>query len=376
MRRLFALAAAAVIAGGAASAGAEDYNIGVMHAMTGPVGFVGTTIVNGAVLAADEVNQSDLLGGHTLKLIIEDTASDKAQALTLTSQFAADPKVLLIFGPTSSVEGMAVAPVANDLQMPMFTTAVSTEVLTSGPWVYKGTTTAEIEILPLAEYAVSGLGVKKIAIVFDRQNDSTVSQKNIVVRYMNEKGVEVVSEDGVLGSDSDFSAIATKIVDAEPDAVFISSQAPVGANVIQQLRMAGLPDETHVLGSVNLAVPQLLNLAGPAAEGVYLVGDFVPGGMNDEGRAFVAAYTARFGAPPDNYAAVAYSMMKITALALKEAGPNPTREQVRDAIPKVAQDLPTILGSGTYTMGEDRIVNYGGALLQVKDGAFSAVGQH
>lgn len=370
------LPAAALLAGGIGGAAAADYTIGVMHAMTGPVGFVGTTIVNGAQLAADEINASGLLGEDKIKLIIEDTASDKAQALTLTSQLAADPSVILLFGPTSSVEGMAVAPVANELKVPMFTTAVSSEVLKPGPWVYKGTTTADIEIKPLAEFAVSGLKVKKVAVVYDRQNDSTVSQKNIVVEYLSQNGVEVVSEDGVLGSDTDFSAIATKIVDAEPDAVFISSQAPVGANVIQQLRQAGLPDETRILGSVNLAVPQLLKLAGPAAEGVYLVGDFVPGGMNDEGHAFVAAYKARFGTDPDNYAAVSYTMMKMTALVLKAAGPNPTRETVKDAFLTAIHDVPTILGSGSYTLNADRIVTYGGALLQVKDGAFAAVDQH
>ena len=67
----------------------------------------------------EEVNASNLLGGHKLKVLIEDTASDKPQAISLINRFSARDKALMVLGPSSSSEGVAIAPVANELQVPL-----------------------------------------------------------------------------------------------------------------------------------------------------------------------------------------------------------------------------------------------------------------
>jgi len=131
-----AFAAACVLA--AQPALAEDYVIGAELALTGTYAWVGVPSREGLDVGIEEVNASDLLGGHKLKVLIEDTGSDKTQAISLINRFSARDKALMVLGPSSSSEGVAIAPVANELQIPLLTTtAVSEAINKSGPWVYK-----------------------------------------------------------------------------------------------------------------------------------------------------------------------------------------------------------------------------------------------
>lgn len=60
--------------------------------------------------------------------------------------------------------------------------------------------------------------------------------------------------------------------------------------------------------------------------------------------------------------------MTVVAHALKAAGPNPTRESLRDALAKT-KDVPVVIGTGKYSY-VNRIPTYGSTFLMVKDGKF------
>ena len=60
--------------------------------------------------------------------------------------------------------------------------------------------------------------------------------------------------------------------------------------------------------------------------------------------------------------------MTVVAHAIKAAGPNPTRELIREALSKT-KDVPVVVGTGKYSY-VDRIPNYGSTFLMVKDGKF------
>lgn len=352
---------------------AEEYRIGVMHAMTGTVGFVGVSEVNGTTLAAEEWNKDPKNADRQMKLVIEDTASERGQSMTLVSKLANRDNVLVILGPTSSIESLAAAPVANQVGIGLYTPALSSDVFKAGPWAFKAGVDTDVYMQPVGKYAVETLKAKRVAVIFDRQNDSTVTQKRHMVADLQKGGATISSENGVLGSDTDFTVIATKVVAENPDVVFVSAQSDVGANIIIQLKQAGLAPETRLLGSMNMATPTLLKLGGKAVEGVTLVGDFAPDGATDAAKAFIAAYTKRFGSAPDNFAAVGYAQVQVLGAVLDKLGPKPTREAVRDAFASSVSNIPTVLGTGPYTITAKREVQYMPVLLRVTNGKFVGV---
>lgn len=364
-----------IVAGACMLAGdiayAQEIPIGVPMALTGPYAFVGVPIRNGIILALEEADAKGVLEAK-LKIIQEDTASEKSQAISLTNRLATVDRVLIMLGPTSSIEGTAAAPVANDLKMPMFTSAVSEDVLKAGPWSYKVTSAPRDIMTEFGKYAVEELKVKKGIFVFNRDNDGFVAQKNAVRDAMKAAGVQIVGEEGILGSDADFTALATKLANSGADVIFIGSPADQGASIIIQARQAGLEEKTAILAPPSMASASFLKTGGKAVEGVVFVADYFAGSDSPQNKSFVEAYQAKYKDKPDNWAAVGYTLGSLAVQVIKAAGPGADREKVKAAFSSL-KDVPTVLGSGFFSLDENRAPHYGAAIMKVNHGKFVRV---
>ena len=85
-------------------------------------------------------------------------------------------------------------------------------------------------------------------------------------------------------------------------------------------------------GASSLFSDQLIKLAGPAANGLLLSSNFVPTNPDPNVQKFVTEYKAKYGAVPNQFAAQAYDAVGIMLVALKKAGPEVTRDSLRDAL--------------------------------------------
>ena len=221
----------------------------------------------------------------------------------------------------------------------------------------------------IARYAVEKAHAKSCVIVGLIDSEAYVAQTRQFSDYVTSKGTKVASFEGVKMSDTDFSAISSKVAAMKPapDCVYFSTTAPIAANVVVQMKQAGLSNETKLFGHSGLNSPDLIKLGGKAVEGLYLIGDWAPGGATPAGKAFSDAYAKRYGSIPDNWGPLGYTAMYVLANAIKAAGPNPTREGVRDALAKT-KDVPVIIGDGKFSYDENRGSHSGMNVLQVRDG--------
>jgi branched-chain amino acid transport system substrate-binding protein len=201
-------------------------------------------------------------------------------------------------------------------------------------------------------------------------DDAHVINQKAFASYLTSRGVNLAVQEGIKVNDTDFAALATKIASiANLDCVYMSAFAPQSANLIRQLRQAGLDSTVKIIGDNALASPDFIAKGGTAVEGVYLYGDWAPGGASEEGRRFAAQFRERYGNPPDNWAAMGYSAMRVIATAIKSAGSNPTRDGVRAALAK-SSDVPVVVGSGKFSLDAERVPHYGNVVLTIKNGQF------
>lgn len=363
-------AALCMLAAASCAATAGEYTVVVMQSLTGSASFVGAPTKDGMLLAADEINRKQELGpGNTLKVIVADDATDRSQTLSLLPRYAADPKVLMVLGPTSGSVAIAGANAANDLKLPMMTTTNSYDVLKAGPWSNILSQPADVTIPYIVNYAADKLKVKNCTVIGISDYEIYLALQKNFENGVKAKGVRIGAVELIKNADTDFTAIATKVASRDQDCVFVSATAPQAANIILQLRQAGLDPKVKIIGHNSLASPQFLQRGGKAVEGVTLMADWAPGGTNEMGRAFVAAFKSKHNSEPDNFAAVGYGGMRIAAAALKAAGPNPSRESVREALSKV-KDVPVVVGKGSYSVDAERRPHSGMNVLVVKDGKF------
>lgn len=349
---------------------AQEVLIGVSVALTGPYAFAGVPSHEGMQVAVDHVNASKLLGNARLVLQYEDSASARAQALTTLSRFAANSKVLLMIGPTASPEALAVAPAANSMSMPnLSATVVAPDVLKPGPWGFKTVENPDGPIAFVTSYALKNYRPRRVALVYASDNDGQILQKEVAKRLYVAAGVEVVEEVGVRVGDVDFSVLATRLVSARPDLVFLTLVPEQGANFISQTKQAGLSKTARILGTESMSSDRLISMGGPAVEGVTFYAGWYSEASTPGNRVFVEEYRRRFGKPPNVFSAQGYTSVILAAHAIKAAGPNATRDAVRAAL-AATRDVPVVLGSGTFSLEGDRVPRYGAVMLTVRDGKF------
>ncbi len=373
MHRRTILAGAALLgANGLAFAQGKEIPVGVFNSLTGTYAYGGVPIQNAMKLALEQANAAGLPGGNKFKVFEADEAGDKGQAINIVNQFARRDNVMLILGPTVSALALAAGPVANELKVPMLAIGSSPGIPAIGPWTFKIQATP-VDIMGfLGKLAVESLGVRNIILLHDQSNDGFVLQKTAVADYLTKAGTKIVIDEQFISSDSNFLALATKVASTPTDAIFIAAPAELAANLILQIRQAGLDPKVKFIGPSTLGSANFIKTGGKAVEGTYVVSDYSATSPTPMNQAFEKAYQAKYGSLPDNWAGMGYALGQVAVQAVKNAGPTPDRTKIRDELAKLNK-VPVVLGNGTWSVDAGRNPSYGGVLLQVKNGTFVAV---
>lgn len=371
-RRSLIVGTVLLAASAAAFAQGKEIPIGVFNAQTGTYAFGGLPIQNAMKLALEEANAAGMPGGNKFKIFEGDTAGEKGQVISLVNQFIKRDNVMMILGPTISGEALAGAPVANDMKVPILAIGSSPGIIATGPWAFKIQSTPVDIMSFLGKLAVEKLGVKRVILIHDQSNDGYVGQTAALGDYLKKANTEIVANERFVSSESNFLALATKVATTPTDAIFIAAPAEVSANLIIQIRQAGLDPKVKFIGPSTLGSAGFVKAGGKAVDGTYVVSDYAPSNPSPMNQAFVKAYTAKYKSAPDNWAGMGYALGQVAVQAVRNAGPTPDRTRIRDELAKL-NNVPVVLGNGTWSVDSGRNPSYGGVLLQVKDGTFIAV---
>ncbi len=351
------------------TAHAEEFILGAPLSLTGTYGYIGPDVQKGMMQAIEEINASGGAGaGRTLKLIVEDDGSDRNQSITLARRMAQRDNALAIVGPNSTVTALAVAPVVNDLKIPMLGIAVSSAVTQAGPWSFHVMAPPNLLMTGLAKYTMDKLKPKTVLTVAGRDNEGAVAQIKAARAYFEGK-TTLLPEESALMSETNFSALATKIASFKPDVVMIAMADANAASLIVQCREAGVDESTKFVGNNAQASPSFISIGGAAVEGAFMAADAFPQARQDATAVkFMADYQARNKAAPSQWSAMGYTMIRIMARAIA-ATATPTRDGVREALGKV-QGVETLLGRDSFSFDAAREPSYEPLVLTVKNGAF------
>src|SRR3977135_2440311 len=100
------MALAAALLGGAAEA--QTIKIGVNEPLTGAFAASGTYVINGAKIAADEINAKGGILGKKIELVIEDNKSNPTEAAAVAEKLITRTKTPIMMGAWGSSLTLAV----------------------------------------------------------------------------------------------------------------------------------------------------------------------------------------------------------------------------------------------------------------------------
>ena len=353
------LGVALLLSAGAAQA---QVQVGSVEILTGPNSAYGIAIKNGLELALAEINAQ----GPKIALTIEDSAGNKDQALNAARKLIGRDKVVAIIGPTLSNEMFAVGPVANERRVPILGTSTTAAGITAiGEYVFR-TSLPESDVIPVTLAKAKARGVKTIALMYANDDAFSKSGFDTMKEAAEKAGLQVVAIESFGSKDTDFSAQLTKIKGLHPDAIGLSALTEPVSGVLLQARQLGFGKETLFVGGNGSNSPRVAELAGVAADNMIVGSPWFIDKPDPVNTRFVAAYRAKYGMDPDQFAAQAYDAMHIMADAVAAGGGD--SEKIRLALGQT--HYSGVMGPFGFTPGRDPASAEGVVVLTVANGKF------
>jgi branched-chain amino acid transport system substrate-binding protein len=218
----------------------------------------------------------------------------------------------------------------------------------------------------LADYAINGLGLNKLAVLH-LNTDWGTTAKNLFVTAAQAKGAEVVATEAFLPGEKDFRSTLVRMRDANPTGLILEAYYADAAVIARQVRDLGLKQPIAAVGSVYS--PKLMELGGDAVNGIYTQSNFFPDDPRPEVQTFVKAFVAKYNRAPDGFNATAYDTMILVAALVKQFGA--TREAMHEGLAKI-KDVPSVVyGSMTFDPATRRVSGARYERLVVKDQKFT-----
>ncbi|HET7627580.1 MAG TPA: ABC transporter substrate-binding protein [Bacillales bacterium] len=348
-----------------ASGGAISAKIGVISYLSGPGAAYGEAITNGLKLAKEEINEE---GKVKIELVIEDSAGKADQALSAAQKLINSENVNAIIGPTLSTEMQVVGPVADQNGVPiMGTSTTAAGIPQLGEYVFRDSL-PESQAIPAAmKKAVDKYGAKKVAIMYGNDDVFTKSGYDTMKKTAEEMGLEVLTTQTFQKGQSDYKAQLTKIKNLQPDLILCSALYNEGAVIMDQARSMGI--DVPFVGGNGFNSPQVIKIAGDAADGLIVATPWFGGKDDPKVQAFVKKYEEAYGKAPDQFSAQAYDGLKIMAKAIADAG-SAERDAIRDGLAGI-DSYEGVLGKFSFDDEGDVVMEP--VVLVIKDGKFQVL---
>lgn len=306
----------------------EPLRLGFLGGVSGRVADLGIGGRNGAALAIDLRNKVGGIDGRMVELVVEDDRQDPEVARQAVTRLI-ERKVEAIIGPMTSAVAMAVVPLVNEAKMTMISPTVTTPRLSGLDDYFLRV------IAPTTDYARKGAeyhfiyqGQRRVAAAYDTRNAAyTESWLADYREAFNAFGGEIVTtEPYASGDDTDFSAIAERLLAQKPDAVLIIANSVDTAMLAQQLHKRD--PAIHISAAEWAATERLTELGGKAIEGLAIA-QFLD--RDSKAPAYVAfrdAYVERFALEPGFAGITAFDATNVALDALAARKKGQTLKQV------------------------------------------------
>lgn len=343
---------------------ADPFTIGAIEDLTKQSAIHGNNARSGIELAVQHINEQGGIGGRPLKVLFEDEQCDPKMAVAATRKLV-QAGVPVILGPTCSSSALAIAPITEEAGIVLLASVPSTPHLReAGGSVFRNRAAGDADGKKMAEFASEELDAMTAGVIYVNL-DNGIGYKNAFEKRFEDLGGTIVLSLPIELDQTDFRTELLKVKDEGPDVLFIASQT--GHLVVKQAGEIGI--ESHLIGPITMETPEMLSVAGDAAEGIYYSHPaFDPLSGEEIVQEFQQEYLDAYGKMAEIRAAESYDAVMLIADAMRECA---TRADcIRDHLYGVANYTGV---SGKTTFDEYGEVDKPLVIKTVRNGEFVAL---
>jgi ABC-type branched-subunit amino acid transport system substrate-binding protein len=289
----------------------------------------GIAMLHGAQLAIEEANARGGYHGKPFALKVHDDLPLWGASAMEIVRMRFDERVWAMLGSVDAASTHIALRTTLKLELPIVNTATTDPTVTETriQWILHNFPDDRQQGYALADYVFNQLKLKRVGVLrstdrYGRKGDEVFV--NVARRLGHQPWLEVKYEP----NERDFSKQLQMLEDSGIDALVIWGSAPQAGLVLKQMRALGM--KQPVFGGSRITYPEVLEIAGPAGEGLVAVSAIDPSRREPQWQEFRQRYLKQFDAEPDPYASYAYDGMNILIRAIEVAGLN--RGRIMDAL--------------------------------------------
>jgi branched-chain amino acid transport system substrate-binding protein len=340
--------------------------IGAFLSLTGSTATYGISSLNAIKLATDEVNRAGGIDGKQIELVVEDDHSNTQEVPAIVTKLIKEDKVDALLAEPVSTRAMAAAPIAQQSQVVMISSAsVKPELTMQGDHIFRACFISSTEGEAIAEFARNKLKAEKAAIILDEKNDYAVVLAGFFSEAFKKLGGQVVSQQKYEANDNELPKQMQAIKEAAPDIIFAPGFYTTAPMVAREVKRSAI--KAILIGSDGWDSPSLLEGGSESFEGVYFANHFWAGSQDPLVAKFVADYRVRHGVEPDSAAATAYDAARMLFDAFKRA-----KSTDKSAVRKALAETKDFAGvTGKITLDANRNAHVPVYMLRIDQGKFT-----
>lgn len=349
----------------------ETIQLGIVASLTGYETELGTSFLNGAKLAVEEINAKGGVNGRELELIVEDESDDIKVAMEAALRLFDNNNILGVVGSITSNNTLALMDTTLGAKIP-FITCGSADAIANPDYTYLWQhRNKDSEFAKALVYTTHDkLDMKNPAILYTKSdpNDFSVS----VVRKFYGELFNIYIPDRMIfpysPEEENLPRILAEAVATGADGLISISYDRQQILISKTLEEAQI-DLPH-FGNSFVSSPDFLEGAGSSANGWYAVSDWYPGLENGKAEFFLENYIQRFDTMPSRVSAFSYDAVYLFYEAMQHAGDKLCRRSINEGLAKI-KNYPAVLGDMTATENRDFLDSV--YIITIKDDAIVLV---
>ncbi|MBW3096611.1 ABC transporter substrate-binding protein [Pseudohoeflea coraliihabitans] len=373
-RKYLMAAAAAVLLGTAFGAQAQDkepVRIGTIAPLSGPGAFDGQLAVEGMEAMVEIVNENGgILDGRMIELVKYDDKGNPEEGVSAAKRAIEQDDVDAIVGGWFSSVALTMKEVTRDRIINVMTSTQHPNTTKEGhKYLFRLNATSVMMSETYAKFICDKMDIETIAFITINDDYGRLEVENYE-RLLDECGIEVLGNEFYNKDDTDFTTALTKLKALDSDAIYVSAiNTAQGATIYRQIKQSGYKGTT--IASAGNMNPKLVELSGPALEGVYSVSLFAPDSDSEKLKAWMEQYGEMFSNEPSFIGSLGAQAVELLAGAMDEAGSARDYDKIAEALR--GHEWETILGTINFDEIGQAMQNI--YLVQVKDGEITSVNE-
>ncbi|MGB6428662.1 MAG: branched-chain amino acid ABC transporter substrate-binding protein [Methyloceanibacter sp.] len=321
-----AVAALGAISGCGGGDDANTIPVAVVGPVTGQYASFGAQMKNGGEMAVEDINAAGGVLGKTLDLSIGDDACDPKQAVAVANQMAgADVK--FIAGHYCSGSSIPASKVYAESDLVQISPASTNPTFTderAGPNIYRVCGRDDQQGGIAGKYLAANFADKNVAFI----DDKTAYGKGLAEetkKAMNEAGKKETMEESITAGEKDYSALVSKLKQANIDVVYFGGYHTEAGLIIRQMRDQGL--NTILMGGDALITQEFWSITGDAGENTLMT--FSPDPRKNPAAAEVVKRFKDKGIEPEGYVLYTYAAVQVWKEAAEKAKSTKSEDVVK-----------------------------------------------